>query len=160
MEENKNMNRSYVFVKNISGSLNIALDSYNMALPRREFIIPFNVDTIMIPHTYALGLFITQDALNAFNQGLFSIQQYEELQQEGIDLGLAIGIDVPNIKSVSQLKELLINDDMNAICKVITDKKPTEICNLISAAVDCYDDLKSAMITKIETACGVELSVA
>ena len=75
-------------MKNVKGGLTIKLESWNMQLPTRFFRFLGNVEQIAIPEEYALGLFVSDGALNMLKNGYFTVSNYSELQRKAKEIGL------------------------------------------------------------------------
>lgn len=150
--------RAYTFVKNIGGSLRITLDSYDMQLAQKDFFIPSNVEKIVVPYKYALGLFISDGAKQQFEQGYFTIEDYEELRNEAIKLGLAAGEPRKTI-SPKKIAEAVQNRDMDFINKILRSNNAVDIANLIIIVRENFGQVSNDIIQRVEDACGVELKV-
>ena len=71
--------RTFTFVKNVKGWLYIELDTYDMMGARKTFVFGPTVDKLVIPYPYALGLFVSQGAMDMYEQGIFTIENVNEL---------------------------------------------------------------------------------
>ena len=152
------MEKTYSFVKNVSGSLAINLYTYDMMV-NRKFTIPYNVSKIVIPHNFALGLFVSPEALSLFKAGFFTVDNYNELVKEAIEKGLCAAEDHPEIASLIQIEQMVVTNNTVKIRKLLANKNSVEINNLISFARENYGKLNQTNKNLIEQECGVELEV-
>lgn len=150
--------RAYTFVKNVGGSLRITLDSYDMQLAQKDFFIASGVDRIVIPYKYALGLFISDSAKQQFDQGYFNIEDYEDLKNEAIGLGLAAG-EVTQTITPREIAEAIQKRDMVYIDKILRSNNAVDLANLIVIIRENFGKVSNDIIQRVEEACGVELKV-
>lgn len=150
---------TYTFVKNCAGTLVIDLDTYDMMGARKSFRIPHNVKEIVIPHNYALGLFVSYDALNMYKMGYFTIKNEKELIREAIDLGVYAQEERPDIIPLSDIEKAVKTNDVKTIEKILEKKDKVELDNLIIYAKENLSILTTKVIDLIESACGVELKI-
>lgn len=154
--ENK---QAYTFVKNIRGSLHFTLDSYNMQLPTKDFFIPYNADRIIVPFAYALGLFISDGALTSFNQGCFTIEDYESLKAAAEEVGF-LPSEKPTIKfTIKEIEKILLDGKIEKVKEVINSKDFVSVNNLLVLAHEHLKELPSGIIRVINESCGVELEI-
>lgn len=150
--------RAYTFVKNVGGSLRITLDSYDMQLAQKDFFIASGVDRIVVPYKYALGLFISDSAKQQFDQGYFNIEDYEDLKNEAIGLGLAAG-EVTQTITPREIAEAIQKRDMVYIDKILRSNNAVNLANLIVIIRENFGKVSNDIIQRVEEACGVELKV-
>lgn len=150
--------RAYTFVKNVGGSLRITLDSYDMQLAQKDFFIASGVDRIVVPYKYALGLFISDSAKQQFDQGYFNIEDYEDLKNEAIGLGLAAG-EVTQTITPREIAEAIQKRDMVYIDKILRSNNAVDLANLIVIIRENFGKVSNDIIQRVEEACGVELKV-
>lgn len=151
--------KNYTFVKNVKGGLTITLNSWNMQLPTRNFTMSGNVEQLAIPEDYALGLFISDGALNMFQEGYFTIGNLKELQAKARELGLFADNEVDNCYTIKEIENFVVKQNVKKIQEIITNNKFVEFDNLVVIAREHIDELPSNIITQIEDACGAELRI-
>ena len=152
------MEKTYSFVKNVRGSLAINLYTFDMSITR-QFSIPYNVSKIVVPHSFALGLFVSPEALNMLKNGFFTVENFDSLVKEAIEKGLCASEDYPQIASLIQIEQMVLSNNTVKIRKLIANKNAVEISNLVSIAKEHYGKLNQTNKNLIETECGVELEV-
>lgn len=152
------MEKTYSFVKNVSGSLAMNLYTFDMSISRK-FVIPYNVSKIVVPHNFALGLFVSPDALDMFKQGFFTVENFDNLAKEAIEKGLCASEDYPTIASLIQIEQMVLTNNTVKIKKLLSNKNSVEINNLINFAREHYGKLNQTNKNLIEQECGVELEV-
>lgn len=151
--------RNYTFVKNIKGGLTVTLDSWNMQLPTRDFRFIGSVEQLAIPEEYALGLFVSNDALAMLEQGYFTVSNFNELQRKAKEIGLFADIINSTIYTAKDIEKIIVKQDAKKIAEIIQRNIRVEIDNLITMAREHFDELPSNIITQIEDACGAELRI-
>lgn len=154
---------NFIFKKNTLGGLIIELDSYDFSLPRRTFEMAPMISQITIPEQYALGLFVTDSALNMFKAGLFTIANYDALKAKAEEIGLFGDIESTKVYDYKEIVEAVNTNNMEVINKICARKNGVELANLIAAARDNLNSpissLSQGAIRKIEDTCGVELTI-
>ena len=150
---------TYTFVKNIAGTLIIDLETYDMMGARKSFRIPHNVKEIVVPHSYALGLFVSYDALNQYKMGYFTIKNEKELIREAIDLGLYAQDDRPDIVPLSEIEKAIKTNNAKFIKDILDRGDKVEVDNLCLYAKENIDSLTGSIVDMIENALGVELRI-
>jgi len=151
--------RNFTFIKNVKGSLSIKLSSYDMMLPEKIFTIAYNVDKISIPEQYALGLFVSSGALHQYQSGFFKVENMEDLEKAASMIGLFVEPMESQAKDQKEIVEMLKNNDVASLEKVIENGNAVDMKNLIVIARQEFDSLSKSVIEKIEKACGVELEI-
>ena len=152
------MEKTYSFVKNVRGSLSFPLYNYDMTV-KRGFTIAHNVNKIVVPHQFALGLFVTPSALQQLKMGYFTIENFNDLVKEAIEKGLCAEEDYPDIASLVEIKQMVTTNNTYKIKKLLSKHNSVEISNLISFAKEHYGKLNQTNKNLIEQECGVELEV-
>ena len=151
--------KTYTFVKNIRGSITFPLESYNMQLPTKMFTIPANVKSIVVPFPYALGLFISTDALGQMELGYFTVNDFESLKAAAIEIGFYPNDSQEEVIKVDDIESKILAGDVEYIKKVINTKNKVYLDNIIAIAQDKYDQLSNGMVRLIEDTCGAELGI-
>ena len=151
--------RTYTFVKNVRGSLVIELDAYDASIPTKTFRIPFNVDKIVVPYVYALGLFMSQSALHQFEMGFFKVEDLNNLAEDAISKGLCTPEEFPEITSKMEVEKAILNNDMKKVSDILKRNNKVEIDNLVCFAKTHCDKLYTNVKNIIEQRCGVTLQV-
>lgn len=151
--------KNFTFIKNVKGGLSIKLSSYDMMLPERVFTIPYNADRIAIPEQYALGLFVSSDALNAYKNGFFTVDNMEELEKAASVVGFFAEKIENNVLSKEDIEKALLNGDSKTLDEIFSRCNYVEMNNVITIAREKFDNLSKSTIDKIEKACGVELEI-
>lgn len=151
--------KNYTFVKNVKGGLTITLESWNMQLPTRDFRLMGNVEQIAVPEEYALGLFVSDGALNMLKNGYFTVLNYSELQRKAKEIGLFADAEIIKTYTKDDIAKFISKQDSNKIAEIIERNIRVEMDSLITIARENFDQLPSGIITQIEDACGAELRI-
>lgn len=152
------MEKTYSFVKNVRGSLAIDLYTFDMSI-KRQFSIPYNISKVVVPYNFALGLFVSPEALNMLSMGFFTVEDFDTLVKEAIEKGLCASEDYPQIASLIQVEQMILTNNTVKIKKLLANKNAVEIGNLINFAREHYGKLNQTNKNLIEQECGVELEV-
>lgn len=151
--------KNFTFIKNVKGGLTITLHSYDMMLPKRNFTIAHNVDRVSIPEQYALGFFVSEEAIRQYEQGLFTIENYDELEKMSQTVGLFTNIESSVVYSKEDIATYLKEHNAEKIDEIISRGTYVEMTNLMMIAREQLESLPKNIIEKIEHACGVELEI-
>lgn len=152
--------KNFTFIKNVKGTLIFKLSSYDMLLPERTFAIPHNIDRIVVPEQYALGLFVSSDAYQAYQEGYFKVEEIEELEKAASLIGFfADSQQKANILDVAEIEKILVDTNVEELDKLLSRGNYIEMTNMIGIAREYLDKLPKNIIDKIENACGVELEI-
>lgn len=151
--------KNYTFVKNVKSGITITLESSNMQLPARSFTMVGNVNQIAVPEEYALGLFVTDSALNMLKDGYFIVKDLNELRKKANEIGLFADVEIENCYSLDDINRFLKKADTKKIAEVIERHRVVEIENLVTLAREYIDELPAGIVTQIENACGAELRI-
>ena len=151
--------KNYTFVKNVKGGLTITLESWNMQLPTRHFNLIGNVNQIAIPEDYALGLFVSDGALNMLKNGYFRVLNMPELQKRAKEIGLFADDEVEKCYTVSEIENFILKQNAKKFEEIIERNQRVEFDNLVTLAREHFDSLPSSIIKQIEDACGAELRI-
>ena len=152
-------NKAYTFVKNVKGSLTFPLDSYNMSLPTKMFTIPVNADRVIVPFPYAMGLFITDAAMKQYENGYFSILDYESLKQSAEEIGFLPRTAVENKYTPKYIEKTLVDGDVNKVKDILNNGGKAAVDTLLVIAKENYEQLNNSIIRTISDTCGVELGI-
>lgn len=154
---------NFIFKKNVSGGLIFSLESYDFSLQRRTFDMPNGVNQLAIPEQYALGLFITDEAMNMYKMGYFTIENFDALKESAEKVGLFGELKNAPIYDGAQIKSIVEKNDMGKINLILSRKNPIELANIITVVRDNLNredsTVSTALVRKIEDTCGVELTI-
>lgn len=149
----------YTFEKNIRGGVHFTLQSFDNSLPEKMFKIPHNIDRIVIPYIYALGLFISSTALKMFQDGYFTIKESEDLIGDATTAGLYFDEGFKQrADKIENIKNIILANDIVGVEKLIKRGSQIDIKNLIAIARENIAIVSGGVISKIENACGVSLT--
>lgn len=152
-------NKAYTFVKNVKGSLAFPLESYNMQLPTKWFTIPANAERIIVPFPYALGLFITDETLKQYENGYFSILDYDSLKAAAEEVGFLPREKVEKVYSAKEIEEALLKGNAETIKTILNEGGIAAIDTLLVIAREKFDQLNNGVTRTITETCGVELEI-
>lgn len=154
----KKPRNQYVMVKNYSGGLSVQLESFDYTMPLRQFNFRFNVEKIYIPSKYALGVFVTPDALTMMERGYFTFENLQELIEEAEALGYYVPEAIKNPKVTNkEIRALLREGDIEKMKKEflnITDKVKRDVVDIAKAI---YSNLNMEVVNWIENTFEVSL---
>lgn len=150
---------NYTFVKNVKGGLSFTLESWNMQLAPRTFTIKHNIEQIVVPRDYALGLFASSSALDMYKSGYFTINNFSDLKKQAKELGLYADEGIADVLTVKDIEKIIKTNNDKALDKLIANGTKVEMDNLVIVARENFSELTSNVISKIEKACGAELRI-
>lgn len=153
------MARTFNFVRNRKGTLSMNLESYDFSTPAKKFIIPYNIEKIVVPYKYALGLFVSGFAYEYFKRGNFIIEDFNELVKDAIQKGLCAKEEYPEVLSLVNIENMVKESSYTKIKALIAGGNKTEIDNLIAIARENVSTLNTNCKNYIEQQCGVELEI-
>ena len=108
--------RSFIMVKNHRGGLSVMLEPYDFSAPARKIRFNHNQEINHVPTKWALGVFVTQDALNIMEKGYFYFQNLEELIKMAEDAGLYVPDSIKEPKvTLKDLKKLVLANDIKTL---------------------------------------------
>lgn len=151
--------QAFVFKKECTGSLVVTLESYNFSTPARNFEFAHNVNKLVVPYNYALGLFVTQGARAQLELGYFTVEKLDELKKAAGEQGILDEVLTNDTKTFSTIERALTNNDTKKIRELLASKDALTISTLVSVAADKAAQLTSTNIDLIEKGCGVSLIV-
>jgi hypothetical protein len=151
--------KAYTFVKNVVGQLRIPLETYNMQNARQDFVMPAGVDRVIVPYQYALGLFVTPEAMHQLQIGCFTVEDMDSLIEDARSYGLVANKVENPILSIKEVAILLKENNIDKIESLIKRGQPVELANLFTLVRENYDKISAGILTKIETLCGVDLKI-
>lgn len=151
--------QAFTFIKKFDGGLTITLESYDFTAPKKEFHIPYNVQSIVVPYVFALGLFVSEGALTQLKLGYFEVKDYDKLVEAGAEHGLVASEEMPKINRFDRIRELMKLKNKVEIEKILKKGNPTEVSAIITCAYENRDNLSASIRKLIEDECGVIMTV-
>lgn len=154
MEEEKKI-KVYTFVKNTIGSLYFSLESYDNMLPKRDFVINAKAKKIIVPHTYALGLFVSPQALNQFNKGYFKIEKVDELFKEGSEIGLCSyeeKVDKKAPKSIDEIDKIIMDENLDVLIPLLKKSNAKDKAHIVFFVNSHKNELRGATVAAVQEA--------
>jgi hypothetical protein len=153
--------RTFTFVKNVKGWLYIELDTFDMMGVRKTFVFGPTVDKLVIPYPYALGLFVSSEALDMFRAGMFTIENVNELYKAGVEQGFVAREEKPEITLLVDVENAIKGNKVKAL-KTFIEKghqDPILVDNVLACAREHFDGLSNEMVDLIQEATGVDLRI-
>ena len=151
--------RTFTFVKNVKGWLYIDLETFDMMGARKTFIFGPTVDKLVIPYPYALGLFVTQDAMDMFQNGFFLIENVNELYKAAVEQGFVARNEKPEITLLVDIEDAIKHNKVRALKDILKEADGTTINNVLFCARENFDGLNNEMVDLIQDATGVDLRI-
>lgn len=154
MAENKTF---YDIVKQYKGGLTLIMPSYDSTLPNKTVTIPYNVDRVRVPATFALGIYVDGALQQMYEQGYFKIEPEAAFKAE-IAKVFAPVEDFAKIETDPQILEALKKGNRVKI-KTLVEASEVNRENVLEIARVNKGDIPTSMIQYIEELFGVELTV-
>jgi hypothetical protein len=151
--------RTFTFVKNVKGWLYIDLETYDMMGAPKTFVFGPTVDKVVIPYPYALGLFVSQDAMNMYKRGFFTIESVNDLYKAAVEQGFVARDEKPEITLLVDIENAIKNNKVRALKEILKDANAIVINNVLFCARENFDGLNNEMVELIQDATGVDLRI-
>ena len=153
------MERTFNFVRNVKGSISMTLESFDFSAPAKKFVIPYNINKIVIPYKFALGLFVSGPAYDFYKSGAFIIEDAETLIKDAVEKGLCAMEEFPEILSLVNIEKIVKSNSYTKINGILKGGNKVEIDNLLTVAKENIATLNTNCKNLIEQHCGVELEI-
>ena len=153
--------RTFTFVKNVKGWLFIELETFDMMGVRKTFTFGPNVDKLVIPFPYALGLFVSPEALKMYNNGVFTIENVNDLYKAGVEQGFVAREERPDVTLLVDIENAIKGNKVKLLKQYITKgvNDSVVVNNVLTCAREYYDGLSNEMVDLIQDATGVDLRI-
>lgn len=151
--------KSFVMIKNYRGALGVKVDPYDFSAPAREIHFTWDQDSQHVPTKWALGVFVTQQALKTMEQGVFTFENLDLLIRMAEEAGLYVpdSIKEPKIL-IKDIKEILLKNNLPELKKLMLNASKKTIQNLINESKKILPKLNTEIVNYIENAYKISLS--
>lgn len=82
--------KQFTMVKNVEGGLIVRVESYDFSVPARAVKFAFNQEKAYLRDIYALGVFVTPEALKQMELGYFTFENLDTLIKMAEDRGFYV----------------------------------------------------------------------
>lgn len=153
--------RTFTFVKNVKGWLYIDLETYDMMGARKTFVFGPTVDKLVIPYPYALGLFVSQGAMDMYEQGIFTIENVNELYKAGVEQGFVARESKPEVTLLVDIENAVKNNKTKIFKELVKTNEGNQyfLDSILVCARENFDGLNNEMVELIQDATGVDLRI-
>lgn len=153
--------KTFVFKKNIKGTLFIDLETYDMMGVPKTFVFGPSIDQLVIPYPYALGLFVSQSAMNQYKLGCFTIEREDELFKAAVEQGFVAAEEKPEIARLVEVENIIKNNKVSKLRELVkrAENDVLLVNNILSCAREHFDTLSNEMVDIIQQAAGVDLRI-
>ena len=150
----------FAMIKNFDGNLAVELQPEDYVGLPRVFRIKFNQEKQMIPVKWAIGVFISPEALRQMELGYFTFENLEELIKMAEEMGHYVpdSIKEPKI-SVKDIKKALRAGDRKGIERILLNATTKVRNDVITAARGMYGKLNQETVSFLENKLRVSLTV-
>lgn len=141
----------FVMVKNYEGALAVMLDPHDFSTPARRVNFNFDVERQHVPAKYAVGTFVTDNAMKQMEKGYFTYENLDVLIKMAEDMGYYVpdSIKEPKI-SLKDLRQVILKGDAKELSKLMMNASRKNIDDLLSVAKRYYASLSTGMVQYIE----------
>ena len=148
----------FVMVKNIDGRLLVNLESFDFSAPARAIAFNFDQDKTYVQLKWALGVFVTPDALKMMEEGYFTFENLSKLIQMAETQGFYVpeSIKEPQF-SLREIGDILKEGDTKKLDTLTLNLTTKLRGDIISTATKYYGVLKSDVINSLENKLNVSL---
>jgi hypothetical protein len=141
----------FKMIKNYVGGLAVIINPYDFSIPARRIDFKFDQELQYLPAKFAIGVFVSDDALRQMEKGYFTFENLEILIKMAEDLGYYVpdSIKEPKI-TLKELKNLLKKGDVKEMEKTLLNASSKIIGDFITLAKKMYSELNVSVVQYIE----------
>lgn len=141
----------FTMLKNVEGALAVNLEAHDFSTPPRRIHFKFNEERKYIPVKWALGTFVTDDAIKQMEMGLFTFDNLQELITMAEDEGYYVpdSIKEPKI-DIKDIRKALKSNDLKSLETFMVNMTTKTRDDIIDAAKAMYNRLNNDTITLLQ----------
>jgi len=145
-------------VNNYAGALGVRLESEDFSTPARTILFKHDQDEKIIPLKWAIGVFVSDGALNQMEKGYFTFKEIKEFIEMAEKMGHYVpdSIKEPKI-SLKEMKMALRKGNMKEIKRFMPLLTNRAKADLIATAQGLYGNLNMEVISLLENELKVSL---
>lgn len=126
-------------------------DAYDFSAPARKIRFDYDQDTTHVPTKWALGVFVTHNALKVMEKGYFYFENLELLIKMAEDAGIYVPDSIKEPKTtLKELKNLVLTNDVKSIEQKMFNADKKLIGDLVEIARKNIDRISVATADFIE----------
>lgn len=149
---------SFVMVKNVVGALAVKLDPYDFMAPARMVRFRFDEERQYVPLKWAIGVFVSNDALKQMEHGYFTFENLKELINLAEEMGHFVPDPIKSPKiSLKDMQKALLGSDMKELERIIMIMNSKIRKDLIALAKKLYNRLSVKVVQYLEKNLAVSL---
>ena len=149
---------NFKMVKIFPGAMGVTLEAYDFSTPPRPFNFPYDMEYKVIPLKWAVGVFVSDNALRQMELGQFTFENLDTLIEMAEELGQYVpdSIKEPKI-TTKDIKQAVKSNDVQKVEALYSRLNPTTRQTLLAVGRKFYNGLKVEVINSIEKFLGVSL---
>jgi len=145
-------------IKNTEGGLTVVLEAYDFSVPARPIHFKHDQEKNYIPEKWAIGTFITPNAVRQMELGYFTFENLDVLIQKAEELGYYVPDSIKEPKvTLKEMKTALRSGDVKIVEKLVNGITGKNKTDLISLSRTMYSNLNQSVIEYLEKKLRVQL---
>ena len=143
--------KQFVMIKNCEGGLVVPLEAHDYSTPRRRIVFKFNQERHYIPLKWAVGTFVTDEAMKQMEKGYFTYENLGVLIEMAEEMGYYVPDSIKEPKvTLKEMQKALKNSDIKELERITNVITPKIKRDLTQTAQKMYDSLNMNVITFLE----------
>ena len=143
--------KQFVMIKNAIGGLVVPLEAHDYSTPRRRIVFKFNQERHYIPVKWAVGTFVTDEAMKQMEKGYFTYENLEVLIEMAEEMGYYVPDSIKEPKvTLKEMQKALKDADMKELERITNVLTPKIKRDLIQTGQKMYDSLNMNVISFLE----------
>ena len=150
--------KQFVMVKNCQGGLVVPLEAHDFSTPRRRIVFKFDQERQVIPLKWAVGVFVTDEAMKQMEKGYFTFENLQTLIEMAEEMGHFVPDPIKEPKvTLKEMQKALKNGNVKELEKITTIITPKIKRDLTKTVQKMYNSLNVTTIKFVEQKLGVSL---
>ncbi|RLI44732.1 hypothetical protein DRO61_11780, partial [Candidatus Bathyarchaeota archaeon] len=150
--------KRFTMVKNYVGALAVSLEAEDFSTPPRLILFKFNEDEKRIPVKWAIGVMVSDGALQQMEKGYFTFKELDKYIAMAEEMGHYVPESIKEPKvTVKEMKKALKTNNVAELKKIIPGLSKKSKMDLITLGQGRYNHLNMEVISLIEKELGVSL---
>lgn len=150
--------KQFVMVKNAVGGLTVKTEAFDFSVPARNVVFKFDQDRNYLMTNYALGVFVTPQALKQMELGYFTFENLDTLIKMADEAGIYVPDSIKDPKvTLKDIAKALRSGDQAELDKLTKNLNRKTRNDIIVTAQKMYDNLQQGVISYLEKKLAVSL---
>ena len=150
--------KQFVMIKNCVGGLVVPLEAHDYSTPRRRIVFKFDQERHYIPLKWAVGTFVTDEAMKQMEKGYFTYENLGVLIEMAEEMGYYVPDPIKEPKvTLKEMRKALKDSDVKELERITNMLTPKIKRDLTETAQKMYDQLNMNVISFLESKLQVSL---